>query len=207
MFYEEGYMPLAQAASEVMGRLQALQAKGAVCDLSQGLGPHLAVTLWDICETAGKITVTSPNGTMIDASKTLVAWADPLAFSNEHVDLRIGSVGSSTLPGADGAPRSREDLVFEYGGFLSLPICIPESSFQSSLTLLEDYVAQPLADAEIEAAAQSILSFVDTKPFVTRALAREWLGMSISRRKLKLAWGIAARHHLPLAEPGRWRGL
>lgn len=207
MFFEEGYVPLATASGEVFKRLQALKEAGKIADLSQGLMPHLTVTVWDICEAALKIGVTASNSAFIEASKDLLAWADPNDTSNEHVDIRIGTVGSSKLPGDDGKMRSREDLQFQYGGFLSLPVCVPANSFQSSLTFLEEQVKQPLRDDEVLNAAKGILEMVKDGKMVTREIARENLGATLSRRKLKLAWALASDHHAPLKSANRWSGL
>jgi hypothetical protein len=207
MFFEEGYVPLAEATAEVFRRLQDYQAQGIIADMSQGLKPHLATTVWDICEASSKIGVTAANSSFIEASKELIVWADPRELSNEHIDLRIGSVGSSTLPGEDGKPRSREDLQFQYGGFLSLPVCVPTNSFQSSMTFLEEQVKQPLKDDQVVNGARAILEMIKAKQIVTRELVRKQLGAGMSRRKLKLAWALAAQHHAPLAAPNRWAGL
>ncbi|MEL7117147.1 MAG: hypothetical protein AAGP08_16450, partial [Pseudomonadota bacterium] len=128
-------------------------------------------------------------------------------LSNEHIDLTVGSVGSSRLPGENGKMRTREDLHFQYGGFLSLPVCIPSNSFQSSLTFLEEQVRQPLRDDEVINAARTILHMVKDGEMVTRPLATERLGAALSRRKMKLAWALAADHHAPLAVPNRFLGL
>lgn len=207
MFFEEGYVPLAEATAEVFRRLQDYQAAGIIVDLDRGLQIHLTVTMWDICDAASKIGVTASNSSFIDGSKELVAWADPRALSNEHVDLRIGSVGSSSLPGEDGKMRSREDLQFQYGGFLSLPVCVPAASFQSSLSYLEEQVRRPLHDDDVVNAARTILGMVKDGQLVTRELATKRLGAKMSRRNMKLAWGLAADHHPPLAAPNRWQGL
>lgn len=207
MFFEDGYVALSEATGEVFKRLQALQSKGAIRDMDHGLKPHLTITIWDICEAATKIGVTAANSSFIEASKDLLAWADPRATSNEHVDIVVGTVGSSSLPGEDGEMRSRADLEFQYGGFLSLPVCIPANSFQSSLSYLEEQVAQPLRDDEIVTAAKTILTMVKDGEVVTRGIVRDALGSGLSRRKLKLAWALAADHHAPLAAPNRWAGL
>ncbi|KMW60826.1 hypothetical protein AIOL_000991 [Candidatus Rhodobacter oscarellae] len=207
MFFEEGYIPLSEATGEVFKRLQSLQANGKIADLSKGLKPHLTVTIWDICEVAIKVGVTASNASFIEASKDIVAWVDPREMSNEHLHMGIGSVGSSDLPGEDGKPMSREEREFTYGGFLSLPVCIPANSFHSSLTFLEEQVAQPLRDDEVVNAAKTILTMVKNGEVVTRELARERMGAKFSRRKLKLAWALAADHHPDLTRPNRYAGL
>lgn len=207
MFFEEGYIPLSEATGEVFKRLQAYQAKGIIKDINKGLRPHLTIAIWDICEVSTKIGVTASNSSFIEASKDLVAWADPLSMSNEHINLQIGSVGSSELPGEDGSMRSRADLEFQYGGFLSLPVCVPANSFKSSLTFLEEQVQQPLHDEEVVNAARALLQRIKNGQIVTREIARDTLGASLSRRKLKLAWSLAAQHHKPLVQPNRWDGL
>lgn len=207
MFYEEGYLPLASVTGEVFRRLQAYRTQGVIAEMDRGLQPHLTTTIWDICDASQKIGVTASNSTFIEASKDLVAWADPRSFSNEHVDLQIGTVGSSQLTGEDGKSRSREDLQFQYGGFLSLPVCVPANSVQSSLSFLEEQVRQPLRDQEVVNAAKTILQMVKDGELVTREIAKSKLGAGLSRRKLKLAWALAADHHPPLAEPNRWAGL
>lgn len=207
MFFEEGYVALSEATAEVFRRLQSLGAAGKIVDMERGLKPHLTTTIWDICEAATKIGVTASNSSFIEASKDLIAWADPRSFANEHLDITIGTVGSSTLPGEDGQTRSREDLQFQYGGFLSLPVCIPANSFQSSLTFMDEQVSQPLRDDEVINGARMILEMVKNGDVLTREIARDKLGTSMSRRKMKLAWGLAADHHPPLALPNRWVGL
>lgn len=207
MFFEDGYVALSEATSEVFKRLQGLKAKGVINDLENGLKPHLTLTIWDICEVSTKIGVTASNSSFIEASKDLLAWADPREFHNEHVNIMIGTVGSSTLPDEDGNIRSREDLEFQYGGFLSLPVCIPANSFQSSLSFLEEQVKQPLRDDEVVNAAKIILTMVKNGEVINRGIARDKMGAGMSRRKLKLAWALAAEHHPPLAAPNRWAGL
>ena len=207
MFFEEGYVALSEATAEVFRRLQALQVAGKIVDMKKGLMPHLTVTVWDICEASLKIGTTAANGSFIEASKDVVAWADPRSLSNEHLDLRVGTVGSSTLPGDDGKMRSVQELEFRYGPFLSLPICIPANSFKSSLTFLEEQVQLPLYDEKVVNAAKVILEMVKAKKTVTREIARAKMGEAMSRRRLKLAWALASDHHPALAAPNRWQGL
>lgn len=207
MFFEEGYVPLSEAATEVFRRLQGHKANGEIKDLDRGLKIHLAISIWDICEVSTKIGVTAANSEFIEASKDLIAWADPRELQNEHVDLRIGSVGSSKMPDEDGNIRTRADLEFQYGQFLSLPICIPANSFKSSLTFMAEQVAEPLMGDEVVTAAKTILTMVKNGEVVTREIARDKMGAGLSRRKLKLAWALACDHHAPLAAPNRWAGL
>jgi len=207
MFFEEGYVALSEATAEVFRRLQSFADAGIIKDIDKGLRPHLATTIWDICEVSTKIGVTAANSSFIEASKDLIAWADPASMSNEHINLQVGSVGSSELPGEDGEKRSRADLEYQYGGFLSLPVCIPENSFRSSLTFMEEQVKQPLYDEQVIDTAKQILQRVKAGKLVTREIVRESIGSMLSRRKLKLAWGLASQHHEPLKAPNRWSGL
>ncbi len=207
MFSEEGWVSLAEVTAEVFRRLQGLHADGKVVDVKGGLSPVLAISVWDICDTASKIGVTGPDGTVIAASKDLVAWADPRELTNEHVNLAVGSVGSTTLADKSGNLPSREELALRYGPFLSLPIVIPVNNYQSSLTFLAEEVAKPTRDEEVVNAARTILQSVDEGALVTRETMRQKLGASLSRRKFKLAWALAAQHRPELAEPNRWQGL
>jgi len=209
MFFEEGWVPLSEVTTEVFRRLQGMQAAGDVPD-GQGepLGPLLAVSVWDICDACTKVGVTASDGTVIPASKDLVAWADPRDLSNEHINLRDGTVGSSQLPNEAGKLQTLVELQVRYGPFLSMPVVIPINNFQSSLTFLEEEVkSQRVNDDAVRGAAKTIIQMNDAEGLLTRDIARRKLGSALSRRKFKLAWGLAARHRPTLALPSRWDGL
>ncbi len=204
MFYEEGWAPLSEVTAEVFRKLQALKAAG---DLEGSLKGTLAVSVWEVCDACTKVGVTAEDGSVIPATKDLVAWADPLGLSNEHVNVRFGTVGSTTLKGEDGKLPGQAELIARYGPFLNLPIVIPVNNFQSSMTFLADEVkAQSFRDEAVVAAARTILQMAKDG-LVTRETATEKLGASLSRRKFKLAWAIAAKQVPELAEPNRWAGL
>ena len=107
----------------------------------------------------------------------------------------------------DGKAPTQAELEERYGPFLRLPVCVPVNNFQSSLTFLEHEVKNPLRDEEIVNAAKAIIAMVDAQKLVTREIAREKLAATLSRRKLKLAWALAADHRPQLAAPNRWEGL
>ncbi len=206
MFFEDGWVPLSEVTSEVFRRLQALQSAGKMG--AGGLTSTLAISIWDICDACTKIGVTGPDGTIIAASKDLVAWADPRVLSNEHVHLVAGTIGSTDLADESGKPPSRETLMLRYGAFLNMPVVIPVNNFQSSLTFLEEeVVGEGKADKAVSEAARAILKMLDAGGLVTREIARVKLGSALSRRKSKLAWGLAAQHKPELAAPNRWQGL
>ena len=207
MFFEEGWIPVSTASGEVFKRLQALNADGQIKDMKQGLKLHLSITIWDICDASSRCGVTGADGAVIEASKELVNWADPRSMTNEHLDLLVGSVGSTTLKDENGNMPTQAELEFRYGPFLSLPVCVPVNNFQSSLTFLEHEVKNPLRDEEIVNAAKAIITMLDAGKVVTREIAREKLAATLSRRKLKLAWALAADHRPQLAAPNRWEGL
>jgi len=209
MFFEDGWVPLSEITGEVLRRLQALRAKAPAGETqTKGLSQDLAISVWDICDAAPKIGVTGPDGAVIPASKDLVAWADPMALSNEHVDLRQGNVGSSSLPDADGHLPDPAELAARYGTFLHLPIVMPINAFQSSLTFLEDELAaQKTRDEAVIEVARAIVARLDSGALLTRDIARREIGAAISRRKFKLAWAIAAQNRPALSAPARWVGL
>ncbi|MDJ0627860.1 MAG: hypothetical protein QNJ44_06335 [Rhodobacter sp.] len=208
MFFEEGWVPLSEATSAVFRQLQGLNAEGGIGEGQGSLRLILAITVWDICDAATKVGVTAADGTVIASSKDLVAWADPRELSNEHLNLMAGSVGSSTLRDADGNLPTEAELKARYGPFLHLPVVIPVNNFQSSLTFLaEEVKGNPTKDEEVVNGARTILKMVDSGEVVTREIARSKLGATMSRRKFKLSWALAAQHREDLAKPNRWAGL
>jgi len=207
MFFDEGWVPLSDATTEVFRRLQGLQAAGKVASEHEGLGTLLAVTVWDICDASTKIGTTAADGRIIATSKELVAWSDPSILSNEHLDLRVGTVGSSSLPGDDGKMADRATLLDRYGPFLSLPVVVPDNNFQSSLTFLEEEAAKSPRDEEIVNAAKAIVTALDGGELVTRDTMRKKLGAGLSRRKFKLAWWLALQARPKMKEAKRWTGL
>ena len=208
MFFEEGWVPLSEVTSEVFRQLQGLQAKGQMGSGQDGLQTVLAISVWDICDACTKIGVTGPDGTVIAASKDLVAWANPRDLSNEHVNLMAGNVGSSTLPDDSGKLPTPDELRLRYGPFLNLPVVIPVNNFQSSLTFLEEEVSgNPEKDEAVITGARTIIGLVDAGGPVTREIARSKLGSALSRRKFKLAWSLASQHRTDLIAPNRWIGL
>jgi len=208
MFFEEGWVPLSEVTAEVFRRLQAMQVAGNVPDGQGGLLPVLALSVWDICDACSKIGVTGEDGTVIPASKDLVAWADPRDLSNEHINLLVGNIGSTQLQDDEGKAPTLEELRLRYGPFLNLPVVLPVNNFQSSLTFLEEEVKNhDPGDEQVLNAAKAILTMVKNAEMVTRELARTKLGAALSRRKFKVAWSLAAQHHPALAAPNRWTGL
>ncbi len=206
MFFEEGWVALSDVTAEVFRRLQEMKAAGKTGE--GGLSELLAISVWDICDASTKVGVTGPDGTVIAASKALVAWADPRVLSNEHLNLIAGTVGSTTLKDETGEVPSREALALRYGAFVNMPVVIPINNFQSSMTFLAEEVGdQSKKDPEVVDAARTILQALDGGQLVTRETMRAKLGSGLSRRKLKLAWGLAAQHRPALAEPNRWQGL
>ena len=201
-------MPLSEVTAEVFRRLQSFQAAGNMPEEKGGLLPVLALSVWDICDACSKIGVTGGDGTVVPASKDLTAWADPRSLSNEHVDLMVGSIGSTQLPDDEGKTPTRDALHLRYGPFLNLPVVLPVNNVQSSLTFLEEEVKNhDPRDEQVLKAAQAILTMVKNARMVTREIARAKLGASLSRRKFKVAWSLAAQHHPDLAAPNRWIGL
>ncbi|MCG6902177.1 MAG: hypothetical protein LJE68_05795 [Rhodobacter sp.] len=208
MFFEDGWVSLSEVTAEVFRRLQAMKAAGQMRDTGDGLRSMLALSVWDICDACSKIGVTGPDGVVVPATKDLIAWADPRELSNEHVNLLVGNVGSSDLPDADGNLPTREQLMLRYGPFVNLPVVLPVNNFQSSLTFLEEEVVKhDPGDEHILRAAQLILTMIEDGELVTREIARVKLGASLSRRKFKVAWALAAQHSPELATPNRWAGL
>ncbi len=208
MFFEEGWVPLSEVTSDVFRRLQTIKAAGEMGNPQASMQATLAISVWDICDASTKVGVTGPDGVVVPASKDLIAWADPEDLSNEHMNLREGSVGSSTLPDEDGKRPSVDALRLRYGPFLTLPVVLPTNNVQSSMTFLAEEVKNERADDEtmIEA-ARAILQMVASGALVTREIARAKLGASLSRRKFKQAWALAARKHPDLRAPNRWIGL
>lgn len=207
MFFDEGWVPIGEVTSEVFRRIQEFHAAGVIHDSNKNLKTLLAVSVWDICDASTKIGVTASDGTVISASKNLTDWSDPRAFSNEHMDITVGTVGSSKMPEDDGKIADRETLIARYGPFLSLPIVVPVNNYQSSLTFLEEEVKKNSRDEEVVNSAKTILAMVKAGQMVTRSIAQAKLGATLSRRKFKLAWALAAGHHEELAQPNRWLGL
>lgn len=207
MFFDEGWVPMAEATAEVFRKLQELKDAGKIHESHKGLSSLLAISVWDICDASIKVGATLSNGVMITASKELVAWADPTALSNEHIDVRVGTIGSATMPDDSGTLADAETLTQRYGPFLGLPIVVPENNFKSSLTFLEEEAAKPAHDDEIVQAARKLLGMVKAEQLVTREIARNKLGATLSRRKLKIAWAMAAKHAPDLTKPNRWVGL
>ncbi len=208
MFFEEGWVPISEVTGEVFRRIQAIHAAGELGNPQATFLPTLALSVWDICDVASKIGVTGPDGVVVSASKDLVAWADPMKLSNEHLNLMVGSVGSSTLADDAGNLPSREELVQQYGPFLSLPVVVPTNNVQSSLTYLdEELKTEDKNDELVVASARTILQSVKSGATVTREIMRVKLGAALSRRKFKRAWALAAEHYPELAAPNRWLGL
>ncbi|WP_172299496.1 hypothetical protein [Pseudoruegeria sp. HB172150] len=208
MFFEEGWIPLSEVTGEVFRRLQALKSEGKIGRGQGELKSILAVTVWDMCDAATKVGVTATDGTVVSASKDLVAWADPMILSNEHVNLIAGTVGSSDLLDEHGEMADDETLRQRYGPFYTLPIVVPVNNFQSSLTFLAEEVKADISeDEELMKGARTILSMIERKELVTREIARGRVGTSLSRRRFKLAWALAATKVPDLRSPNRWLGL
>ena len=205
MFFEEGWTPIAEITAEVFRRLQVLAAQEHDGKPPRkGIASDLAISVWDICDAATKIGVTGPDGEVIPASKDLVSWANPISLTNEHLNLRIGNVGSTTLDPVPGI----DELRARYGSFLHLPVVMPVNNFQSSLTFLEEEIRdQRSKDPEVIAVAKKLLEWVDNGSLLSRDIARSELGGKLTRRKFKLAWALAAQHKPDLNAPRRWEGL
>ena len=207
MFYEEGWIPLSEVTSEVFRKLQALQADNKIGKGQGNLRSVLAISVWDFLEGATKLGATGPDGEVVEASRDLAAWADPTALQNEHIDLQVGSVGSSALPDDSGAAPDEAARRARYGPFLSLPVVIPINSFQSSIGYLPEEVSGDVsADETLMSGARTILAMAEAG-LVTRELARARIGTALTRRRFKLAWAIASAKRPELKKPNRWLGL
>ncbi len=208
MFFIEGWVPVSEVTLEVFRRLQALQAEGKIGKGHGSLKTILGVSVWEVLDGATKIGATNPDGTVVDATPDLVSWADPTALMNEHIDLRIGTVGSSRLAREDGSIPEATEQALTYGPFFNLPVVIPLNSYQSSLGYLGEEVKDDATeDTDLLDGARLILSMVDKGELVTRELVRSKIGTSLSRRRFKMAWAIAAAKVPELKKPNRWKGL
>ncbi len=208
MFFEEGWTPLSEITADVFRRLQVLRADKKIGRGQGSLGAILAVSVWDICEATTKLGATAPDGTVVSASKDLVLWADPTNLSNEHVNLRTGSVGSTELPDAHGELPDTETQIARYGPFLNLPLVIPINTYQSSVGYMAEEVREDLSqDTALIDGARTILSMVEAGELVTREIAKVRIGTALTRRKFKLAWAMAAAKRPDLKTPNRWQGL
>lgn len=208
MFFEEGWVPLSEVTGGVFRRLQVLKSEGSIGKGQGSLRAITAVTVWDICEASAKLGVTGADGNVISASKDLVAWADPTVFSNEHVNLRIGNVGSSDLLDEHGELPDAETLLARYGPFLNLPVVIPVNTYQSSIGYMAEEVKGDLTtDKPLLDGAKTILAMAEGGEVLTRETARAKVGTALSRRKFKLAWAMAAAKRPELMKPNRWAGL
>ncbi len=192
MFFDEGWVPISEVTAEVFRRIQGYSGDGIVHETNKDLKTFLAISVWDICDASTKVGVTSADGRVIPASNDLVAWADPTELSNEHMNVMVGTIGSSTMPGEDGKIADRQQLIDRYGPFLSLPIVVPVNNYQSSLTFLEEEIKKNSRDEEVVDAAKTILGLVKGGKVVTRSIAQGKLGATLTRRKFKLAWALAS---------------
>lgn len=192
MFFDEGWAALADVTAEVTERVMAFHARAAQ---QAGRPPvsrqtvleDVAISVWEICDAATKVGVTTPAGVLVPASRRLLEWEDPRRLWNRHLDLRMGNVGSAPIPGITEAER-----VARYGAFLNLPVAVPENGVESSLSFLEEELAQKDAtrEAELEVAARMVAAF-DAGQRFTRRMARADYGASLSRRSFKRAWAAA----------------
>ena len=208
MFFEEGWIPLGEVTGNVFRRLQSLKAENKIGKGQGSLRSILAVTVWDVCEASAKLAVTAPDGTAVSVSKDVVMWADPTSLSNEHVNIQVGTVGSSDMLDEHGDLPDTETLVARYGPFLNLPVVITTNTFQSSIGYLAEEVKDDLTeDKELIDGARTILSMAESGELLTREIARARIGTSLSRRRFKLAWAMAAAKVPELKKPNRWAGL
>lgn len=208
MFFEEGWIPLSEITADVFRRLQVLKSNKKIGRGQGSLRGILAVTIWDICEATTKLGATGPGGTVVSASKELVLWSDPTSLSNEHINLQIGSVGSSDLLDEQGEMPTTEAQVLRYGPFLNLPLVIPVNIYQSSVGYMAEEVREDLShDTALVDGAKTILSMIEEGELLTRDIAKTRVGTALSRRKFKLAWAMAAAKRPELKRPNRWVGL
>lgn len=208
MFFIEGWVPVSEVTLEVFRILQGLQVGGKIGKGHGSLKTVLAVSVWEMLDGATKIGATTTDGIVVDASRDLTAWADPTALMNEHMDLQMGTVGSSSLPDAKGNPPDRAEQALRYGPFYNLPIVIPVNSYQSSLGYLAEEVKDDATeDQALLDGARMILTMVQKKELVTREIARARIGTALTRRRFKMAWAIAAAKAPELKAPNRWSGI
>ncbi|RMD90047.1 MAG: hypothetical protein D6811_11235 [Alphaproteobacteria bacterium] len=192
MFFEEGWAAIADVTAEVTERVEAFHARanaqsGGAPVPRKAVLEDVAISVWEICDAATKVGVTTAAGTLVPASKRLLDWEDPRRLWNRHLDLRLGNVGSAPIPGVTDA-----ELRARYGAFLHLPLAIPENGVESSLSFLDEELANKEAnrEAELEVAARIVAAF-DAGQTLTRRLARAEFGAKLSRRSFKMAWAAA----------------
>lgn len=193
MFFEEGWASLADVTAEVFDRTLAFHAKAAEAaggQVSQKrVLADVAISVWDMCDAATKAGVTGVDGSLVPASKLLLAWDDPRKLWNSHVDLRIGTVGS----GAASAGIPPEELRARYGPFMHLPLAIPLNGVQSSMSFLEEELRQQgERDEETLGVAAKLIAAAESGRVMTRLIARQSIAATLSRRKFKIAWALAS---------------
>ncbi len=196
MFFEEGWTSIADVTHEVTERVQRFHAgrvkDGTPLPGKDAMRSDIAISVWEICDAATKAGVMTQTGLMVPASKLLLTWHDPRKTHNAHIDIRRGVVGSSP----DLKP---EEAQSRYGAFLYLALAVPTNGVESSLTFLDEELAdQNPRDPKVVDTAKMILGEVKAGRMVTKPMMREKAGNGISRRKFKLAWALAAEAHPPL---------
>jgi hypothetical protein len=196
MFFEEGWISVADVTREVADRVQSFHAaQGGALPGDAEILAEVALSVWEICDAATKAAVTAPDGQVVQASKALLEWDDPRKLWNPHLDLRLGNIGSAAA-----GETTLEALRARYGAFLHLPMILPLNGVQSSLTFLEEELRdKPERDEETLKVAAGIVTAAQDGQLMTRGIARRGIGANISRRKFKIAWALACDHHPALA--------
>ncbi|WP_131802630.1 hypothetical protein [Limimaricola pyoseonensis] len=146
MFYKDDWMPLSDS-------FRVLHAAETWVSTANGFDIDSTVRttskhLWTHLNEVDQIGVLLSNGEIVFASKRLVDDDFFGERSNAHVDLLIGTVGSTTAEEIEHF-RSNDDLIKRYGPFLGCPILLKQKEFIG-------YMAKSYPEFEHKSASQSV---------------------------------------------------
>ena len=188
MFYEKGWIPLAELTSTLgeyfeqkfdrhaRGKgsasaeapVSAIDQANAAARRDHEIMSSLALTVWEFLEEQTDVGVLLPNGKTVNVSPALVSSGGFLfEFSNFHISISVGTVGSGRIlegseraADSDESPDSKE-LMMHYGSALFQPVVLKRDRFESYLKRIK---TTPTQEASTEEIVEQIIDLYRSDP-------------------------------------------
>lgn len=222
MFAPKGWISL----REIYFTITAIfDEKGHIGDIEIFGDENFEVT-WLYLQESSEVAVCLPSGEPVSASRLLIFSDNPYDNLNDHIDISVGTVGSSQSSNHMSEPPDERELQRRYGPFLHLPLIFPHDDF---LEFLDDFEADipayigprlsttdetdplPIGENQLfskrdmspRAVSEEIIRLADLGKLPKFQDAKALLAKEQSVRSFRFAWNLAREKRPEISRPGR----